>query len=90
MARRRRRTAARNLLPDLGLRAERRGDRIDRVGRTRRAAHERVDGREAMLGPRMDRDVRFGEQHDARHAMVTAEMMEMRTDHARPPAAPLR
>lgn len=64
---------------DDALRHQRAFDACERPLGMRVAAQEEVDRREAALGPGVDRDVGFRQQHDARHAGVgrIAEAMEV-------------
>ena len=58
-------------------RRERFLEHVDRCPRIGRPAHEDVERGVAVLGPAMDRDVRFGENRDTRHTPVRGEMVKV-------------
>ena len=52
-------------------------EHVDRRPRIGCPAHEDVERGVAVLGPAMDRDVRFGENRDTRNTPVWGEMVKV-------------
>lgn len=56
-------------------------DMLQREFWLRMTAHEDIQCRKAVFGPRMNTDVRFAQHDDASNAGLLAKMMEMRAQH---------
>ena len=65
------------LFDDYLPRRERLLEHLDRCSRIGRAAHEDVERGIAVLGPAVNRDVRFGENRDTRYTPVRGEVVKV-------------